>query len=79
MSSTLLVPLQIDALCLEKDQLAVEASADFSRLPFQKDGVGQNPNSLNISDTVLSHEFQNLNFTLKKGIHLHWALPDGRN
>ncbi|MDW3191463.1 MAG: hypothetical protein R8G66_03835 [Cytophagales bacterium] len=77
MSSTLLVPLQIDALCLEKDQLAIEASADFSRLPFQKDGADQNPNSLNISDTVLSNEFQNLNFTLKKGIHLHWAMPDG--
>lgn len=80
MSKALLVPIHVDALCLEAQQQAVTAMADYRSLPFiyidnngQKETYGSGQNFL--SETALRPLF-NQEFTLKAGIHLHWSLPD---
>ncbi|MFN0086712.1 MAG: hypothetical protein ACKVX9_15085 [Blastocatellia bacterium] len=50
--------------------------ADFSRLPYSNSQRDVNFDAANISEEILSQPFQNRNFDLKAGIHLHWALPD---
>ena len=77
MKNILLVPVHLDALPLGDDELVLEATADFSRLPYT-DGVRDvNPDTPNVSEAITSQEFQDENLNLKAGIHLHWALPDG--
>lgn len=50
--------------------------ADFARLPYFNSQRDVNFNTANISEEILSQPFQDQNFDLKAGIHLHWALPD---
>lgn len=74
----LLVPIHLDALVLQDDQYVVEPLHDFSTLPYydpqqQRD---VNPNRAFISEELGSKPFQDKGFRLRKGIHLHWALPD---
>ncbi len=76
MSNILLVPVHLDALVLDRDQMVVETTADFSRLPFCTGTRDINPDIANISEEIVSTPFQNQNLFLKKGIHLHWSLPD---
>ena len=76
MSNILLVPVHLDALVLDHDQMVVESTADFSRLPFCTGKRDINPDIPNISEEIVSTPFQNENLLLKKGIHLHWSLPD---
>lgn len=76
MSNILLVPVHLDALVLDSDQMVVETTADFSRLPFCTGTRDINPDIANISEQIVSKPFQNQNLLLKKGIHLHWSLPD---
>ncbi|HET6975848.1 MAG TPA: hypothetical protein VFI24_05970 [Pyrinomonadaceae bacterium] len=76
MSNILLVPVHLDALLLDHDQMVVEATADFSRLPFVAGKRDINPDIANVSEEIVSTPFQNENLLLKKGIHLHWSLPD---
>jgi len=72
-----MIPVHLDALFLSHDQLVTEAKADFSRLPYNDGQEDINPDTVNISESVLSKPFQNQNLNLRSGIHLHWALPDG--
>jgi len=76
MSNILLVPVHLDALVLDRDQMVVETTADFSRLPFSTGSHDINPDIANISEELVSTPFQNENLLLRKGIHLHWSLPD---
>lgn len=76
MNNILLVPVHLDALVLDHDEMVVEATADFSRLPFCTGKRDVNPDIANISEEIVSPPFQNENLLLKKGIHLHWSLPD---
>jgi hypothetical protein len=76
MSNILLVPVHLDLLVLDDDQSVVEATASFSRLPFVTGKRDINPDVANISEEIVSTPFQNRNLRLKKGIHLHWSLPD---
>ena len=71
-----LVPIHLEGLLLEKNQLVTEANADFSRMPFATPERDYNPDTANLSEEILSPAFQNHNLNLKKGMHLHWALPD---
>lgn len=77
MTNTLLVPIHIDALYLPTDTSVMEEMTDYSKLPY-RDRVGNvtNREYAYLSETVLSPPFENLNLTLKAGIHLHWAMPD---
>src|SRR5450755_222953 len=76
MDTLLLVPLRLDALLVEKDKQWTESMADFTLLPYVNSQRDVNNNTANISEEILSQPFQNQNFDLKAGIHLHWALPD---
>ena len=72
----LLVPVHLDALFVPGETMVTEAFADFSRLPFSKDHRDHNPDTANISESILSPPLQNQNLNLPQGLHLHWALPD---
>ena len=76
MSNVLLVPVHLDLLVLDEDEVVVEATADFSRLPFYTGKRDINPDVANISEEIVATPFQNRNLRLKRGIHLHWSLPD---
>ncbi|MEM9687235.1 MAG: hypothetical protein AAF934_09990, partial [Bacteroidota bacterium] len=76
MSKVIMVPVHLDGFFLEQEQLAVEAFADFSELPFSGADEDYNPDTANISESILSPPFQNTNLNLKRGMHLHWSLPD---
>jgi hypothetical protein len=76
MANMLVVPIYLDALVLEKTTPAVEAFADFSRLPYFSGERDINPDVPHISEEILSQPFQNQNLYLKPGVHLHWAIPD---
>ena len=76
MSDILLVPIYLDALCLQRDTFVAEAVADFTRLPYFNGQRDVNPDIANISEDIVIEPFQDKNFNLKSGLHLHWALPD---
>jgi len=71
-----MVPVCLDALLLEEDQMLVAANADFSRQPYSDATQDFNPDVANLSEDIVSQPFDNQNLYLKAGIHLHWALPD---
>ena len=75
MSTILLVPVHLDALILDRDELVVDSMADFSRLPYGTRERDINPDVPNISEEIVSTPFQN-HLLLEAGIHLHWSLPD---
>ena len=78
MTNILLVPIHIDALCLDKDTPSVEAIADYRRLPYIYDGDTYMKGTANLSEKILAPLFETgTTLTLKAGIHLHWSLPDG--
>lgn len=70
------IPVHLDAILLKQDQLTTEAFANFDELPHRIDGEDRHPDIPNLSESVLSKPFQNQNLNLKKGLHLHWSLPD---
>jgi hypothetical protein len=78
MNNVLLVPIHLDALCLKRSLSVVEAKVDFSRLPYwdQNELRQINPDVVNISEELLARPFEDRGLQLKKGVHLHWALPD---
>ena len=75
-SQFLLVPIQVDALHLKYGTSVAEAMVEFNRLPYFSGKRDVNPDTVNLSESIVSQPFQNKNLYLKAGIHLHWALPD---
>lgn len=76
MASAVMVPLYLDALLLTHDQVVVQPTADFSRLPYVAPGQDANSDVANISEEIVARPFDDVGTTLRAGIHLHWALPD---
>lgn len=76
MSDVAMIPIHLEGLFLEHDTLVTESHTNFSALPYSMER-DYNPDNANISVSILSSPFQNQNLNLKKGMHLHWALPDG--
>lgn len=77
MTNILLVPIHIDALCLEEDTESVQAMADYKKLPYIYDRKTHMKGTANLSEKILAPLFKAGTTTLKAGIHLHWSLPDG--
>lgn len=77
MSTILMVPTHLDALVLTQDRNVVGAFADFSLLPYNNGSRDVNFNTANVSESIVSHPFQDVNLRLRAGLHLHWALPGG--
>ncbi len=80
MSQFIIVPVHLDALRLQNNQMVTGPVADFSFLPY----FNNNPDNYGdihadipyISEAVIDHPFNNRTQILDPGIHLHWALPD---
>jgi hypothetical protein len=75
-NNTLLAPIHIDALYLETAASCAEPRLDFSRLPYFNGQYDVNPYMAYLGDEIQSVPFRDSEFVLKKGVHLHWALPD---
>ena len=76
MSHLLLVPIQVDALHLKFGTGVAESMAAPNRLPYFSGKRDVNPDTVNLSESIVSQPFQNKNLHLKAGVHLHWSLPD---
>lgn len=78
MGGVVVVPVHLDALCLASDRDVVGATVDFTRLPYRDpvSGWDQNADLPYVSEIMLPAPFQDEDFRLKAGVHLHWALPD---
>jgi hypothetical protein len=74
-TSFLLIPIKVDALCIDQAQQVACSTADFSKMPYFNGKFDVNPDTAYISEDLLSQPFNN-NQTLGSGVHLHWALPD---
>ncbi|MEM7800991.1 MAG: hypothetical protein AAF633_17490, partial [Chloroflexota bacterium] len=74
--SHLLVPIHLDALWLPEAQAVVDKMADFSHLPHFDGERDINPNTPNLSQSILNAPLDPPQLYLKSGLHLHWALPD---
>ncbi len=70
MSNTLLVPINLDALCLANDQEVLDTMADYSLLPYKYQGETHGSGQKNLSEQALAPLF-NHQLTLEAGIHLH--------
>ena len=83
MRSILMVPIHLDALCLETGLSAVNVKCDFSRLPYSNGEREFSSDIANISEELLAQPLQDRGLQLWPGVHLHWALPaaltKGRN
>ncbi|NEO56310.1 MAG: hypothetical protein F6K54_26435 [Okeania sp. SIO3B5] len=75
MTKTLLVPIHVDALCLDSDRPALTTMADYRLLPYKYQDDTHGSGQDNLSEQLLAPLF-NQNFILKAGIHIHWSLPD---
>ncbi|MEM7309113.1 MAG: hypothetical protein AAF682_20685 [Planctomycetota bacterium] len=75
MARILVVPVSLDALCVRAPTRAIEAEADFSRLPFCNGVRDVNAGKPFLSESIASRPFANVNLELGAGVHLHWSLP----
>jgi hypothetical protein len=71
----LMVPIEVNALCLSNSDLLAGAMADFSRLPYFDGEQDVNTHVTNISESIVTTPFQSCNFSVPAGTHLHWKLP----
>ncbi len=71
----LVVPVELDALCLSQPQPVVGPTADFTRLPYWDGERDVNPDIVNLGAEIRSAPFDGPRKTLAPGVHLHWAIP----
>ncbi|MEM6270623.1 MAG: hypothetical protein AAF998_14375 [Bacteroidota bacterium] len=79
MKNYLLVPIQIDAFCLDNGEIpVVDRTGDYAALPYWDPITFQefNTDTPNLSESVIPEPFYNTSMRLSRGVHLHWALPD---
>lgn len=76
-SPVCLVPMKIDALALSRDRSLIQPAVDFAGLPYfdGKNFINPKDKSYAPGDAV-SPPFQDANLWMRRGLHLHWALPD---
>lgn len=73
----LLVPLHAEALALETARRTLGPLARFDRLPWAGQTTLHNSDAPWLGPSLEEAPFTEPNATLEKGVHLHWALPDG--
>lgn len=74
-SNGLVVPVQLNATYIEGSRTVTDAKADFSRLPWSNGAKDNNSSTPFLGESVLSPPFQDKNFELAQGVHVHWVLP----
>lgn len=76
-NSALVIPIRIDFIYINSNSKTfAQARAKFEHLPYNNGKAIVNSENAYLSDSISSQPFQNNNLILKKGVHLHWALPD---
>jgi hypothetical protein len=73
----LVTPIYLDALLLRGHTVVKNAMADYARLPFSDKTKDYNPDIPYLGEFILNHPFQDKNFLLNPGVHLHWSFPTG--
>ena len=77
--NTIIVPINVQAFCIgEQDEgqsSFIKPNADFSLMPYRKGNQTYNAYAY-VSDHVLNSPFSSDRHAMRKGVHLHWALPD---
>jgi hypothetical protein len=70
--------MHLDALCLASELDVAGPGTDFTALPYSDPVTHQDHNAdlPYVSEIMLPAPFQDQNFRLRTGIHLHWSLPD---
>ena len=58
-----MVPLQIDALLLEHDQMVVAAKADFTELPYNDGTRDVHSSTANLSENIIAVPFEDETLT----------------
>lgn len=80
MQKVLLVPIQVNVTLETQGSFIIEPQTDFSKLPHRlKDSQGYrdiNSNHPYTAASVATQPFQGQQFFLRKGVHLHWVLPE---
>lgn len=74
--NTLIAPIQVNAIYVEAGQTVVEPKANFRRLPWSDGEQDHNSSTPFLGQSILSPAFEDRNYNLQKGIHLHWVLPE---
>ena len=70
------VPITLDALVAERETPIAKQGANFSELPYQDSKfIDLQTDTANLASSIRYEPFNNIG-SLKKGVHLHWALPD---
>ncbi|GAA4198606.1 hypothetical protein GCM10022252_49360 [Streptosporangium oxazolinicum] len=77
MADVLVVPVRLAALYLE-DEVGVVEPVDFTRLPYVDPITKRDvrPGTPYLSEEILPDPFEDQDFLLGPGVHLHWSLPD---
>src|SRR5687768_661413 len=76
MPGYIIVPIELAIKLVTEAEVVAEAKVDFSLMPYNDGKEDVNSEFAFISENFLSVPFQNRNFLLKPGVHLHWTLPD---
>ena len=70
------VPITLDALIAERETPIAKQGANFSEMPYQDSNfIDLQTDTANLASSIRYEPFNNVG-SLKKGVHLHWALPD---
>lgn len=74
--SSLLVPINVDALVLDDTRRVVGPDLDFARLPWAGENRDHNGDTPNVASAANAEPFRERLLSLGRGTHLHWSLPD---
>ncbi len=74
-TNTLVVPLLLKGIHVNKPQSSVGPTADFSYLPWNDGSRDHNPDYAPLGEYIEVTPLQSANGRLQAGIHLHWTLP----
>ena len=76
MKDILFVPITLDALVANREISIAKQGANFSEMPYQDSNfIDLQTDTANLASSIRYEPFNNVG-SLKKGVHLHWALPD---
>tara|TARA_B110000879_G_C11184189_1_gene520365 strand:+ start:13562 stop:20239 length:6678 start_codon:yes stop_codon:yes gene_type:complete len=76
MTNILFVPITLDALVANREISIAKQGANFSEMPYQDSNfIDLQTDTANLASSIRYEPFNNVG-SLKKGVHLHWALPD---
>ena len=76
MTKIVFVPITLDALVADREISIAKQGANFSEMPYQDSNfIDVQTDTANLASSIRYEPFNNVG-SLKKGVHLHWALPD---